>query len=321
MLRPIAAALSGLALTLLPLAPRPVGAAASPITGYTFAQSSLAGGGFENVIAADPRHNGVVLSGGDVSGIEESTDLGKTWVGSQNGTIDATYHPVAAIAFNPQPPYDVYAATNGGMMASTNDGVSWTPLPAGPDFNGSNTSGPPDATGQERCTGNLIAFDDARHLIYAASYNEGVWKYDTAARTWSTVAQQAQLGNAFCLTSLAWGPGRALEVATWGEGLFTIQDPSAVPTVQPVAGSPPVVQELAGLSDGDVWGAAYGTGVGVVTSAGWVTKHPSAGENYLSIAGYVTGGNDVVIAGSDNSPIVPTQPPSSLHAVLHETRD
>jgi hypothetical protein len=30
--------------------------------------------------------------------------------------------------FDPKPPYDVYAATNGGVAESTNDGKSWTRL-------------------------------------------------------------------------------------------------------------------------------------------------------------------------------------------------
>ena len=110
-LRPIAAALSGLALALVALAPSSAAAATSPITAYTFAQSSLSGGGFENVIAADPQNNGVVISGSDVGGLDRSTNFGVTWAADENGTIDQTYHTVAAIAFDPASPGDVYAAS------------------------------------------------------------------------------------------------------------------------------------------------------------------------------------------------------------------
>jgi hypothetical protein len=315
-----ASALCGLALALLPPSGRAAAAAdASLPTTYSFATSSLAGGGFENVIAADPRHNGVLISGSDVGGLERSTDSGVMWTGDQNGTINETYHTVAAIAFDPKSPNDVYAATDAGVAESTDDGVSWTPLPPGPDFNGSNISNPSGEPSSERCVGNLLAVDDKTtpHDIYAASWNEGVWMYDGSA--WSMVAGQAQLGNAYCLTSLAWGPGRTLDVATWGAGIYAISGLDGTATVQPISGSPLVVQELAGLTDGDVWGAAYTTGVGLITSGAWSTKLVSAGEHYMSIAGYVTGGADVVIAGSDDSQPVSGQP--GLHVVLHETFD
>ena len=308
-LRPIAAALSGLALALVALAPSSAAAATSPITDYTFAQSSLAGGGFENVIAADPQNNGVVISGSDVGGLDRSTDSGVHWVADENGTIDQTYHTVAAIAFDPGTPDAVYAATDGGVAESTDDGVTWAPVPSSPppppafNFNGTNTSNPPGAYSSERCVGNLLAIDDTTtpHDVYAASFDDGVWMYNGTA--WTQVVQQSQLGNAFCLTSLAWAPGATLDVATWGAGVFTIGNLSGTATVQAVAGAPTVVQELVGLSDGDVWGAGYSTGVGEITSSGWTTKPvPVSGGNFMSIAGYVNGSADVVIAGSDDLP-------------------
>ena len=94
--------------------------------------------------------------------------------------------------------------------------------------------------------------------------------------------------------------------------MYTISDPSAPhPVVQAVPGAPAVVQELVGLSDGDVWGAAYSSGVGEITSGNWTTRlAETASQNYMSIAGYVLSGADVVIAGSDTSP---------QYDVLHET--
>jgi hypothetical protein len=306
-LRPIAAALSGLALALVPLVSSSAAAATSPITAYTFAQSSLAGAGFENVIAADPRHNGVVISGSDVGGLDRSTNFGVTWAADQNGTIDQTYHTVAAIAFDPATPDDVYAATDGGVAESIDDGVTWAPVPSSPapppafDFDGTNTSNPLGTPSSERCVGNLLAIDDTTtpHDVYAASFDDGVWMYNGTA--WSQVVQQSQLGNAVCLTSLAWAPGGTLDVATWGAGVFTVGNLTGAVTVQAVSGAPTVVQELVGLSDGDVWGAGYTTGVGEITSTGWTTKYVSGGEHFMSIAGYVNGTNDVVIAGSDQS--------------------
>jgi hypothetical protein len=289
---------------------------------YSFAQSSLSGGGFENVIAADPRHNGVVLSGSDVGGIDRSTDFGKTWLAAQGGLLNQVGNPIASIVFDPKSPNDVYAATDSGVGESTNDGVSWTPLTTGPTFNGSDNSSPTGIQGPERCVGNLLAVDDSTSpaRIFAASYDQGVWMYNATSGgmysgTWSPVATEAALGGAGCLTSLAWGPDGALDVSTWNgtAGVYTISDPSAASPAVAVPGAPPTVQELVGLSDGHVWGAAYGSGVGEITGGSWVIHTPPGdgpGQNYMSIAGYVIGGADVVIAGSDYSP---------QYDVLHET--
>ena len=118
-LRSLAVVLVGISISLPPKpwsgAHAAAGAAASAPTQYSFAPSSLDGGGFENVIAADPRHNGVVLSGSDAGGIQRSTDFGRTWLPAEGGAITSSYHPVAAIAFDPGSPNDVYVATNGGV--------------------------------------------------------------------------------------------------------------------------------------------------------------------------------------------------------------
>lgn len=292
---------------------------ASAIMGYTLAESSLDGGGFENVIAADPRHNGVVISGSDVAGLQRSADFGETWLPAQGGSITQADHTVAAIAFDSTSPNDVYAATDGGVVESIDDGRTWSPLPSPSDpnfsFNGSNSSNPNATTSAERCVGNLLAFDDSAkpHRIYAASFDDGVWLFNGSA--WTQVVTQAALDGAFCNTSLAWGPGGTLDVATWGEGVFTINHPGGVATIQQVAGAPPAVQELVGLSDGNVWGAAYTTGVGVITKSVWTTSFSAGTERYMSIAGYVKGSADVVVAGSDNSQVNS----GTLRAVLHET--
>jgi len=177
--RSVAAAACAAAVALLPQAAGagrlPVASAASVASTYSFAQSALAGGGFENVIAADPFHPGVVISGSDVGGIDRSTDSGKTWFAAQGGSLVQIGNSIAAIAFDPKVPNTVYAATNTGVAESTNDGVSWTPLTSGPTFNGSNTSNPSGVTGSERCVGNLLAIDDSTSpsRIYAASFNDG----------------------------------------------------------------------------------------------------------------------------------------------------
>ncbi len=312
--RSVGVATCAVVLALLPQATsaaHPTETAANVASAYSFAQSSLAGGGFENVIAADPHHSGVVLSGSDVAGIDRSTNSGLTWVAAQGGSLDQTNNPIASIVFDPKSPNDVYAATDTGVAESMDDGMSWTPLTTGPTFNGSNSGNPNGTTGPERCVGNLLAVDDSTSpaRIYAASFDEGVQVYnaqsnDIYSGNWTTVAAQADFGSDVCLTSLAWGPDKTLYVSTWGGsvGVYTISDLTAsTPTVEPVPGAPPVVQELVSLADGDIWGAAYNSGVGEITDTSWDTRllDDVPGQDYMSIAGYDSGGSDVVIAGSD----------------------
>ena len=47
----------------------------APAAASGFQQSGIAGGGFVNVIAADPSGSGLLIAGGDVSGLHRSTDL------------------------------------------------------------------------------------------------------------------------------------------------------------------------------------------------------------------------------------------------------
>ena len=131
-------------------------------SGYTFAQSSIGGGGFVNVIAADPSGNGVMLAGSDTAGIQRSTDFGVTWQADQHGSITLAEHGVAALLFDPATPQTVYAATGGGIMELQDDGMSWAMLPAGPSFNAGNHSNPAGTSNLlERCTGRLLAVDDS----------------------------------------------------------------------------------------------------------------------------------------------------------------
>jgi hypothetical protein len=49
-------------------------ASAARATTLSFSPAGPGGGGFQNVVAVDPVSPNVLLSGGDVSGIERSTD-------------------------------------------------------------------------------------------------------------------------------------------------------------------------------------------------------------------------------------------------------
>lgn len=147
----------------------------------SFSQSALEGGSIVNVVAFDPRLDGTVLAGSDVAGIYRSTDWGVTWQAANTGGQGIS---TAALQFSPTVSGKAYAASgdgaNGTFAVSVDDGVTWEVRSAALHFDGGN--GRPG-----RVTGNLLAFDDARGLIYAATWNQGVMRSADDGRTWKAI--------------------------------------------------------------------------------------------------------------------------------------
>jgi photosystem II stability/assembly factor-like uncharacterized protein len=119
--------------------------AAAAATTATFGPSGLDGAGFQNVVAVDPRGTGLVLAGGDVSGVHRSTDWGRTWRTSNLGLTDQRARKLSAILFSPSTPGKVYAAlgfqgAGGGVGVSTDGGQTWAIRSAVPEFSGGNNN-------------------------------------------------------------------------------------------------------------------------------------------------------------------------------------
>src|SRR5215470_19722046 len=140
MMRPtprLRAAAAALAMAIVAV-PRPGAAASSPAP-LLFLQSGLAGGGFVNVIAADPADPNRVIAGGDVSGFHLSTDGGTTWTTSNTGLTAGSQLQVASILFSTTTPGVVYAGVGkkgagGGILRSTDGGGTWSVLSTVPQF-------------------------------------------------------------------------------------------------------------------------------------------------------------------------------------------
>ena len=105
-------------------------ASGAAVTPLSFAESGLGGGGFQNVIAIDPADSGLVLAGGDTSGIYRSLDWGTTWQPADTGLTDTSQSKIASIEFSPAVPGRVYAAagnsgSGGGLLESDDSGQTW----------------------------------------------------------------------------------------------------------------------------------------------------------------------------------------------------
>jgi len=297
------AAAAALAVALLAMSATPLAASQPPP--YAFRQSGLVGGGFVNVIVADPADPSVVLAGGDVSGFHRSTDGGVTWTTSNAGLTATTQMPVAAILFSRATAGLVYAGvgkvgSGGGLLVSQDDGRSWSLRSSVPQFSGSDNDvrGLPRA--HPRSTGTLIAEDTNGGFLYAATFDQGVMRSDDGGVTWTTLGLAGKH-----LRGLALDPARpdTLYVGAYSDGVYRTSTASSTGTFTELVGSPTTPEELLMLGDslyvaggkagvfrtrdgGSTWQALGGAAI------------PTTGPSWMSLAGYQACARDVVFAGA-----------------------
>lgn len=176
----------------------------------------LDGGEMNNVTAVDPTGQQVIL-GGDVEGMWRSADYGNNWQATQDGIVwSAAWRCTAALAWsqNPSNPNEVYAcvgkdaaSNDGGFLASTDGGVTWSMrAPAGStpgftttypflNFQANDAkallpSGSDIQDDQDRSVGHLIAQAavSGTHYVYAATWNSGVAISTDDGTSWSQSA-------------------------------------------------------------------------------------------------------------------------------------
>lgn len=279
-----------------------------PPTALSFAQSGLAGGGFVNTIALDPNGTGVVLAGGDVSGFHRSTDGGQHWVTSNMGLDRPGELSVAGIQFSAADPGTVYAAVGvrgagGGLLVSTDDGLSWTLRSEVPQFSGANNDGIKGIPHTHpRSTGALLALDEANGFLYAATFEQGVLRSADGGLSWTVLGLAGKH-----LRGLALDPSNpdTLYVAAYNDGVYRTNTASSTGSFVKLAGSPLTPEELR-LIGGTLYVAGGKAGVFRSPDGGqtWeqlgVGSIPVTGPSWMSIDGYAACGRDVVYAGANN---------------------
>ena len=274
----------------------------------TFSPTGLEGGGFQNVVAADPADPSILLSGGDVSGIERSTDGGQTWRAVNAGLVGRAQLEVAAFLFSPLDSSHVYAAigdagTGGGLLESHDAGATWTLRSTVPQFAGGNakTAGLP--TEHPRSTGNLLAQDPVTGSLYAATFNQGVMRSDDGGDTW------VPLGLAgLYLRTLLLDPADSsvLYAGSYGSGLYQTTDAAGQGGFTQLTNAPSTVEELA-AAGGTIYAAAGTAGVFASTDGGatWNALGAgqlTAGSMWTSIAAWAAcDGSVTLYAGADQS--------------------
>ena len=290
-------------------APLLVSAAAARAGTFTFSPTGLEGGGFQNVVAADPADSAIFLSGGDVSGIERSTDGGLTWQTANAGLVGRTQLEVAAFLFSPLDATHVYAAmgdagSGGGLFESHDSGATWALRSAVPQFAGGNakTAGLPAE--HPRSTGNLLAQDPASGALYAATFNQGVMRSDDGGDTWVPLG----LSGVY-LRTLLLDPANpdVLFAGSYGAGLYRTTDAmGSGGFTQLAGGAPSTVEELA-TAGGTIYAAAgtagvFSSGDGGDTWSALGVGQLTAGSMWTSIAAWqACDGSVTLYAGADQS--------------------
>jgi hypothetical protein len=279
-------------------------AAISAPAHLTFGQSGLAGGGFVNVVAADPSDPSVLLAGGDVSGFHRSTDGGATWITSNTGLTSTFQLQVATVLFSTGTPGLVYAGVgkkgaSGGLLASHDGGRTWSLRSSVPQFSGGDNEGVNGVPHTHpRSTGVLLAEDPSGGYLYAATFAQGLLRSDDGGATWTTLG----LGGKH-LRGLAFDPADpdTLYIAAYNDGVYVTTTATTTGTLSKLAGSPTTPEELLLLGD-SLYAAGGKAGIFRTRNGGssWQALGGAlpAGPTWTSVSGYHACGRDVVYVGA-----------------------
>lgn len=271
------------------------------IPGYQWKTSGIIGAGFQNTVAIDPRNNGVVLSGADVSGIHRSADWGDLWVTSNVGLYATTHLCVAGFRFSIANPDVVLAAigrrgSGGGLFVSLDNGRTWALMSTTPQFSGANNLAPLPTT-HPRSTGNVLAWDESDNLVYAGTYDGGVMRAALNAATGTGGTSWTTLGLAGkYIRSIVRADQDTLFAATYDDKVYRLTGiRGASPTATKLTNSPAKPEELAiigshiycvssDVTDGGVWRAA------LATPTAWTKINDAnvdtSSARWLSVDGY-----------------------------------
>jgi hypothetical protein len=210
-------------------------------------------------VAIDPKNSQSLIAGTRFSEIFKSTDGGASWSPKTNGGFDLGLQ-VTSVAFDPSNSANVWAASNQGLVHSTDAGENWVFFgdagialyaividPTNPSimYAGDNTgfgivkstnagnnwvqaiNGLPvnhDAAGNFYPLITTLSFDPTNHQkLYACSYSNGIFVTSDSASSWGAV--NTGLRTAYASTvAFPHGDSSAITLATLGAGFYQSTD-------------------------------------------------------------------------------------------------
>jgi photosystem II stability/assembly factor-like uncharacterized protein len=179
-------------------------------------QCGWGGGGFYYSEAFHPTKDGVIYLGGDVNGVYRSDDHGLHFKMISHGIAD---YGVFTLAVDPSSPDTVYAATEGGLCKSTDEGEHWQVLPQ---------TGKKDLhiTGEKGQSIRSVAVDPKNsNIVFAGSPEGTVFKSTDGGQTWKAAYSCATEPPVAGMARVQYGgPGGAIFGGIW----FPITPPQGV---------------------------------------------------------------------------------------------
>ncbi len=270
-------------------------------------QGSIDGGGFITSVAIDPFGSGVLLCGGDVSGVHRSVGYGRRWSDRNGNRSTVNSLKVACLKWHPTVAGTVYACIglsgNGawsGMYHTTDYGVTWSQLSPTPKFAANRNAAAGIPYPWPRSVGNLLEFVDG--VMYTGTFKDGLMRSADGGANWTTIA----LGSGpHYIRSITQDPAvpHRLFVATYKDttgGVYRIDNAnSGSPTVTALTNSPAECEGLIVLN-GTLYAAAGGgifSKPSDTADSAWTTRLAN-GSKWIEITGYHSGGTTTLYAGA-----------------------
>jgi len=286
---------------------------------FVIEDTNVSGGGFQGdvTITADGR---TVYSSADVSGIFKSTDGGLRFKSRNNGLES---YKVASLAITPDNEQILYAGTgdkgsSAGLFRSVDGGNSWQITNAGRNamFAGNHSAGSdPLPDGHPRSNGDLIAVDTGANagtytddIVIAGSYSDGVRIFtqggDTEAAAVLTSGFVRAIAHNAALPNIVYAGVHFADKSK--SGIYKIDYSNRSSPSSSLEFRTPRPEGLTVLENGHVYGAISTAGIVKFDGSGWNLQNEGLSTDnpnrvWTAVTGYVSGNNDVVYAGLNNT--------------------
>lgn len=287
----------------------------SGVPNLSFKASGAYGFGTANVLAYSPFKDSSgkypLLMGIDIAGLYRSTDDGKSWSPRNVWTNSSTPNKkIASIVWSETIQGTVYALTDGGLIKSTDWGMTWTRKAGATDAdaNGDNTALKLNGQEHPRPVGVMIATDNSQSTkyLYVANATGGLKRSIDDGASWNTTALAGKN-----LRGLAIDPSdkNKLYVAIQDDGVYVTANARTDMTFTKVSDSKPHPQELTFVGNTLYAAFAYDGVYSYSGSGSWQplnngvpvgSSADNTGPLWMAISGYQDSatGKNVLFAGA-----------------------
>lgn len=180
-------------------------------------------GGRTTSVTFSPYDASRILVGGDMLGINLSTDAGNSW----QDTFGLRGYEIGSITWHPTDPNTVWAGTMSGPYVSHDGGVNWTPARSGlPAIDGGAYSAPVEnVLFDPNDASHLLAFGGSNRRWKPTSNGYGkVWQSSDGGQTWSQKSTLTAAGTNIVAATYAAGSSSVLYAGVNGQGFYYSDD-------------------------------------------------------------------------------------------------